>query len=268
MSLQLVQNANEFPESSQKAIDSWKEDMAKADAEVLKLQEKLYAPLYEKRAEVISQIPDFWPKAIANCESLMPYFDDVDSPLITKIKNVKVTRPAEDPRGASITFEFHDNEFLAESSITKVFKPKADARPLGHEDFEWSEDLVPQTCSVKWTDDEHNLCKKKPTVEPKDEDDDNFEPGSFFSSFFESENPEIVNGIGQIIAQNFYPIAFDWYTGEAIGNYDDLDDFDVEDFDDEDEEDEEDDSEDDGAAEIDLDEKDGKPAAKKAKTQK
>lgn len=112
---------------------------------------------------------------------------------------------------------------------------------------------------------QHNLCKIKPTVEPKDEEDDNFEPGSFFSSFFESENPEIVNGIGQIIAQNFYPIAFDWYTGEAVGNYDDFSDLEEEDYSGDSDDDEED-SEDDGAAEIDLDEKDGKPAAKKAKT--
>lgn len=105
-----------------------------------------------------------------------------------------------------------------------------------------------------------NLCKKNPVKEPKDDDEDSFEPGSFFSAFFECVHPGVVCGIGQTIANNFYPQAIEWYTGEAV-------DFDEslleDDFDDEDDEDDEDDD----AAEIDLEE-DEKRASKKAKTQK
>ena len=99
---------------------------------------------------------------LANCESLAPYFDDVDQPLIVKLKDVKVVRPLDDPRGATITFEFHDNDFLASNTVTKVFKPKADARELGHEEFEWSEDLVPEPCTIQWKDDEVRSKEAKP----------------------------------------------------------------------------------------------------------
>lgn len=198
---------------------------------------------------------------IANCEQLLPYFDDVDQPLIAKLKDVSVSKDPQDPRACTITFVFHDNDFLAENTLTKEFKLKKDATPLGHEDFDWSEDLIPIKTEIKWKSDDVNLVKKKPTTEPEGDNEDEFEPGSFFSSFFDSTSPAIANGIGQVIALNFHPVAIDWYTGDAIGAFDSLSDFDVDD----DDEDDEDESEDD-AEEIELDEKD-KPT-KKAKTSK
>lgn len=194
----------------------------------------------------------------------MPYFDDVDQPLLVKLKDVDVKKNVEDPRICTITFTFDDNEYLSENKLVKEFTLKEGAAPLGHEDFEWTEDLVPKKTEIKWKSEEVNLCKKKPTMEPKDGGDDEFEPGSFFSSFFQSTSPAIASGIAQVIALNFFPIAIDWYTGDAIGAFDSLSDFDV---DDEDDDEDDDESDDDEAEEIDLDEKDRKPS-KRAKTQK
>ncbi|CAO1628491.1 unnamed protein product [Parajaminaea phylloscopi] len=260
----LASQPNFFDDAAQKEIDAWKAEQVKADAEILKLQEKLYQPLYAKRAEIVSKVPNFWPYALANCEQMAPYFDDVDQPLLAKLKTVDVTKDLEDPRICKITFTFHDNDFLSENTLVKEFVPKEGAAPLGHEDFEWTEDLLPKKTEIQWKSDEVNLCKKKPTTEPQGDDDDEFEPGSFFSSFFDSESPAIASGIAQVIASNFFPIAVDWFTGDAIGAFDSLSDFDVDDDDEDD--DDEDESDDDGAAEIDLDEKD-KPS-KRAKTQK
>lgn len=192
---------------------------------------------------------------IANCESIAPYFDDVDAPLIAKLKDIRVHRDVEDPRGAKVEFVFHDNDFLADNTLVKEFVVKPDANPLGSEDFDWSEDLEAKPCTIQWKSDEVNLCKKKPTAAVEDDDDDAFEPGSFFSSFFESTSPQIANGIGQAIVNTFYPSVIEWYTGEAIGAFGDFDD---------DMFDSEEDEEDDDAEEIDLEEEEKK--TKKPKT--
>lgn len=103
-----------------------------------------------------------------------------------------------------------------------------------------------------------NLCKKNPVKEPTKGDVDTFEPGSFFSTFFECTHTAIVNSIGQSIVNMFYPQVADWYTGEALASMADYDDFD---------DDEDDEEDDDDADEIDLEEEE-KRATKKAKTEK
>lgn len=56
---------NEFDDAVQTSIDSWQEELASADAEILKLQEKLYQPLYEKRDAIVNKVEDFWPTAVS-----------------------------------------------------------------------------------------------------------------------------------------------------------------------------------------------------------
>lgn len=187
------------------------------------------------------------------------YFDDVDHPLIAKLTGIKIHRDAEDPRATKVEFIFADNDYLSENSLVKEFQTTSDSKDLGDSDFDWTDDLKPIKTEIKWKSDEKNLCKLKPTSY---EDEETFTPGSFFSSFFECTHPEIANGIGQLIAESFYPMALDWYTGDAA----DDDDFDFDDESFSDEDDSEDESEDDGAAEIDLEEKDAKPA-KRARTE-
>lgn len=173
-------------------------------------------------------------------------------------------RDSQELRKYTIEFIFNENDYLENNTLTKVFSPKKDCPALGEDDMRWADCLETTKSDIKWKNDKVNLCKLKPTSNPEG-GSESFEPGSFFSSFFESDHPEVANGIGQIIADEVWPNAFDWYTGDAVasGAFDFSDD----EEDDDDDEDDEEESEDDGAEEIDLDEKD-KPATKKQKTSK
>ncbi|CAO1623475.1 unnamed protein product [Sympodiomycopsis kandeliae] len=249
-----------FQPEIQKELDALKQDIIAADAEILKLHEKLFAPIHKKRDVVLSKVDGFWQQAIANCDPVSSYVDDEDWQVLAFLKEVKVVRSAEDPRGCSITFSFKDNKFLASNEITKKFVVKKDATAMGSQEFDWEQDLEPKKAEVQWKGDDVDLCKKNPVKLPTDDDMDTFEPGSFFSTFFECTHPSIASNIGQAIADSLYPDAADWYTGEADSGVDFFDDFDEE-------EDEEDEEDEDDAEEIDLEE-DEKRASKKAKTSK
>lgn len=171
---------------SEKELDGWQQEKDAADAEIckcicvrgeesvrgdralidafdsrstVKLQEKLYAPLNEKRDAIVSKVDGFWKQALTNCEPIASFFDDEDWQVLAHIKDIKVKRPADDPRACTITFTFNDNDFLAENTLTKEFKVSKDAGPIGSEDFDWEHDLVPSKTEVKWKSDEVSNAK-------------------------------------------------------------------------------------------------------------
>ena len=86
--------------------------------------------------------------------------DDEDWQVFSKLAHIKVTKAEDDPRNCSVIFTFKDNDFLAENVLTKKFTVKDTASPLGSEDFDWEQDLVPSKCEVKWKSDNVSSPKK------------------------------------------------------------------------------------------------------------
>lgn len=238
-----------FPDALQQKVDTLVEDFRKADAELIKHELKLQAPLYKKRAEIVSSVKDFWFQALINCMATNVYIDDADHEALSYLSNVDVERDLNDPRAATITFSFRENPFFSNDKLAKKFSLVDGADSL-EDEFNFLEQTTPEKTQIDWKSDDKNLCKLKPTVGGPDSDD--FEPGSFFSTFFENTDQEIAGGIGHAIIMDFWPGAIDFYTGA-----DDLD-FDEDDFDSEEDEEDEDD------AEIDL-EDDDQPPKKKSK---
>ncbi|KAI9846308.1 MAG: hypothetical protein M1837_004161 [Sclerophora amabilis] len=101
------------------------------DSEILRQQSVLQAPLYEKRQELTSRMPDFWPMVFQQAPPEVDQFVQLsDVNVISAIKNLTVTRfetppyssSAEgNPRSVSIKFEFMPNEYFKDEILEKKF---------------------------------------------------------------------------------------------------------------------------------------------------
>lgn len=249
----------QIPDAVKEAVQSLDAEFQTADLEISKMVARLHEPLLKKRAEIVEKIDGFWPQALTNCVSTNIYIDDDDHALLDHLKRIDVQRDANDPRACNIVFHFAPNHFIDDEVLLKSFELAPDAGEAAT--FDFTTDLVPVKTTIAWKSDDVNLAKKKPTKgdlnENEDEDDD-FEPGSFFSSFFESVSPQIAGSIGRAIVEDLYPNAIQHFEAPAL-----YQDEDEEDDYDEDEEDEED--EDDADREIDLEEEEKKRPSKKAR---
>lgn len=233
--------AKTFSDALQQRVDALVKEFQKTDVELIKHELKLNTPLYKKRAEIVSSVKDFWFQSLINCMATNVYIDDADHEALSYLSDVQVERDIEDPRAATITFSFRENPYFSNEKLVKTFGLVDGAKTL-EDEFNFLEETKPEKTQIDWKSDDKNLSKLKPTIGGPESDD--FEPGSFFSTFFENTDPEVAGGIGHALISDFWPNAIAFYTGDDF-------DFDDDEFDsDEDEEDEED--EEDDAAEIDL----------------
>jgi len=249
----------QIPDAVKDAVQSLDAEFQAADMEISKVVARLHEPLLKKRAEIVDKIDGFWPQALTNCVSTNIYIDDDDHPLLDHLKRIDVQRDVNDPRACKIAFHFAPNDFISDEVLVKSFELAQDARKATA--FDFAADLVPVKTTISWKSDDVNLAKNKPTkgdLNDDEDEEDDFEPGSFFSSFFESDSPQIAGSIGRAIVEDLYPNAIQHFEMPAL--YQDEDEED--DYDDE-EEDEED--EDDADREIDLEEEEKKRPSKKAR---
>ena len=267
----------EIPNAVKDDIKALEKELDAAEVEVARYMAKLHAPILKKREDILAKIEGFWPQALTNCVSTNVYIDDEDHPLLDHLTKIDVQRDVNDPRAAKIEFHFSPNEYINDQVLVKEFKLSPEAGEQSAQ-FDFATDTVPVKTSIAWKSDDVNLAKKKPTTgnigtgkegengandgedaEGLEEEDDDFEPGSFFSSFFENENPQIAGSIGRAIVEDLFPNAVHHYEVPALFDEDDED----EDEDEEDEDEEED--EDDGDKEIDLEEEEKRPSKKPRK---
>lgn len=119
----------------------------------------------------------------------MIYIDDEDRALFDHLINVRVDRSQTDPREAAIHFDFKENEYFSDSTLSRSFKVKKTAEPLSAA-FDFPHNCESEKVTINWKSDDKNQSKLRPTI--MDSEDEDFEPGSFFSVFFEQDNQAIV----------------------------------------------------------------------------
>ncbi|KAJ4302174.1 hypothetical protein N0V88_002310 [Collariella sp. IMI 366227] len=98
--------------------------------EIIRQQYVMSKPLYAKRAELVSKIPNFWPLVLEQApldidESMQPSDSAL---LLTSLKNVSVSRfeldedeKKGDPRSIAIRFEFAENDHFEDKVLEKKF---------------------------------------------------------------------------------------------------------------------------------------------------
>lgn len=119
----------------------------------------------------------------------MIYIDDEDRPIFDYLSAIRVERNDKDVREASIHLDFEPNDYFSNSTLTRSFKLKEGAEPLGTE-FDFPEHMKSEPFVIDWKSDEKNQAKLRPTKFVEDEED--LEPGSFFSSFFDPKLENLV----------------------------------------------------------------------------
>ncbi|RDW89390.1 putative nucleosome assembly protein [Coleophoma cylindrospora] len=271
---------------------------AEFQEEVLELEKKYFAkftPLYQKRAKIvngaaeptedeikageedeeegesepaeketessenIAGIPEFWLSAMKNQISLAEMITDRDEAALKHLTDVRMEYL--DKPGFRLIFEFAENEFFTNKTISKTYFYQNESGYGGDfiydhaegDKIEWKEgkDLTVRVESKKQRNKntkQTRVVKKtvptesffnffSPPKPPTDEEDDDA------ASDIE-ERLELDYQLGEDIKEKLIPRAIDWFTGEAL-QFEEMDDDDMEgDFEDEDDEEDDDLSED------------------------
>lgn len=239
------------------------------------------APKEEKAtesAEKVSGIPEFWLSAMKNQISLAEMITDRDEEALKSLTDIRMEYL--DKPGFRLIFEFAENEYFTNKTITKTYYYQNESGYGGDfiydhaegDKINWKEDKdltvrveqkkqrnkselqfqleFSQTCPLTncTATKQTRIVKKTVPTEsffnffspPKAPTDDDESTTSDIE-----ERLELDYQLGEDIKEKLIPRAIDWFTGEALA-FEELDEEDFEDaeFDDEDDEDDEDASED------------------------
>jgi len=248
--------AVEIGEEEAKILTGLQQDIQRVELILERRAQEALTPVYEKRREALKKIDKFWPVALMR-NSVVGFSaqHDADRLALSYLEDVWVVRDVHEPKVFTLEFTFKENPYFSDTVLRKEYKfvpspassnetPDADGITPSMLDFSWERDVVPQKTTVHWKDDSKNLPRLYPVVH---DEEDIADPGSFFN-FFESDKDQ--SDLGVTIANEIFPDAIQYFTGE-MGDELDSDYDDEEDEDDDDENDEE----------IDLE----KPRAKRAK---
>ncbi|KAJ5641571.1 hypothetical protein N7490_005571 [Penicillium lividum] len=240
----------------------------------------------QEEGEPTAGIPEFWLSAMKNQISLAEMITDRDEEALKKLTDIRMEYL--DQPGFRLIFEFAENEFFTNKTISKTYYYKNESGYGG--DFiydhaegskiEWKaeNDLTlrleskkqrnkntKQTRVVKISVPTESFFNFFSPPQPPTDDDDSESVASDIE-----ERLELDYQLGEDIKEKLIPRAIDWFTGEAL-QFEELgDEMDGDEFEDEDDEDDEDEDEDDederGSdrdVEDDSDEEDGTSKPKK-----
>lgn len=231
----------------------------------------------DETSEAVQGIPEFWLSAMKNQVTLAEMITDRDEAALKHLIDIRMEYL--DKPGFRLIFEFAENEYFSDKTITKTYYYQNESGYGGDFIYDHAEgykinwypgkDLTVRVEAKKQRNKntkQTRIVKKsvptesffnffsppKPPTDDADADDD-------VASDIE-ERLELDYQLGEDIKEKLIPRAVDWFTGEALAYEEfDEDDMDGADFDD-DEDDEDDMSEDhDDDEESDEDDESGKP---------
>ncbi|KAK9686750.1 hypothetical protein K7432_015046 [Basidiobolus ranarum] len=166
--------------------------------------ENLKAPIYEKRSEILSQIPKFWSTAFENHPMLGALLDEEDLLVFEYLTNLKVQRDEQDCSAYKIAMEFSENPYFENAALVKEFSHDEDG------------------CCAKVKNHPISWKEGKNITTKKDSENEEVDSGSFFMWFTEDDAE-----IGELIANDLFPNALRYFQG--IDGEDSEDEIDAED---------------------------------------
>ncbi|OLN95426.1 putative nucleosome assembly protein [Colletotrichum chlorophyti] len=209
-------------------------------------------------AESVSGIPEFWLSAMKNHPSLAEMITDRDEAALKHLVDIRMEYL--DKPGFRLIFEFAENDFFTNKTITKTYFYQTESGYGGDfiydhaegDKIEWKDgkDLTVRIESKK----QRNKNTKQTRIVKK-----TVPTESFFNFFSPPQAPteddddavsdiedrlELDYQLGEDIKEKLIPHAIDWFTGEALAFEELEDDDDLGDYDDDDDEDDDDLSED------------------------
>lgn len=115
---------------SYEEIEDLEHEFEQVETEIIRQQYLLCKPLYAKRAELVAQIPNFWPLVLEQAPmDIDEYIQPSDSALLlSSLKSLSVSRfeldadqKKGDPRSFAIRFEFAENDHFEDAVLEKKF---------------------------------------------------------------------------------------------------------------------------------------------------
>jgi len=211
------------------AVQNQLEDLSdQASQEILKVEQKFNAlrkPHYDKRAQVISQIPNFWATVFLNHPQLSAILCEDDEVALQSLSKVDVEEMEGDVKsGYKIAFHFGENPYFENTELTKEVN-QADPEQSKASEIRWKAGK--------------NIIKGAGSG-PAGKKRKNEEQSSFFT-WFVKPTDEGYDEIGDAIKDEIWPNPLQFYLGE-----DEADDEDDEGGDDDEAEEEGDEDEEDG----------------------
>ncbi|KAL2163137.1 hypothetical protein VTH06DRAFT_6973 [Thermothelomyces fergusii] len=209
----------------------------------------------ESAAEKVSGIPEFWLSAMKNQVSLAEMITDRDEGALKSLVDIRMEYL--DKPGFRLIFEFAENEYFTNKTITKTYYYQNESGYGGDfiydhaegDKIDWKPGMdltvrIEQKKQRNKTTKQTRIVKKtvptesffnffSPPKAPSDEDDD-------AASDIE-ERLELDYQLGEDIKEKLIPRAIDWFTGEALA-FEELEEDDAEEYDDEEDEDDDDDA--------------------------
>ncbi|KAI5862836.1 nucleosome assembly protein [Durotheca rogersii] len=265
-----IVNGQEEPTDAQ--VKAGEDDSEEGEAKTEK-PEKPEKPATDE--EIIKGIPEFWLSAMKNQISLAEMITDRDEAALRYLTDIRMEYL--DKPGFRLIFEFSENDFFTNKTITKTYFYQNESGYGGDfiydhaegDNIDWKEgkDLTVRIESKKQRNKntkQTRIVKKtvptesffnffSPPKAPTDDDDNDA------ASDIE-ERLELDYQLGEDIKEKLIPRAIDWFTGEALA-FEEIDDLDEENFDEEDDEEDDlsDDRDDDDEDESDDDDDGAKP---------
>ncbi|KAL1856089.1 histone chaperone [Paecilomyces lecythidis] len=237
----------------------------------------------ETAASTVAGIPEFWLSAMKNQISLAEMITDRDEEALKHLVDIRMEYL--DRPGFRLIFEFSENEFFTNKTITKTYYYQEESGYGGDfiydhaegDKIDWKADKdltvrveskkqrnksTKQTRVVKITVPTESFFNFFSPPKPPTDDDDTVATDI-------EERLELDYQLGEDIKEKLIPRAIDWFTGEAL-QFEELgDEIDQDEFegDEDDEDDEDEDDEDDRRSDGDIDdeseEEDGTSKPKK-----
>jgi len=208
----------------------------------------------EDNAAPAKGIPEFWLSSMKNQVSLMEMITETDEPALRALTDIRMEYL--DKPGFRLIFEFAENEFFTNKTLTKAYFYQEDVGYGGDFIYDHAEGDT-----IKWNPGKDLTVR----IESKKQRNKNTKqtriikktvPTDSFFNFFSPPAPpagdegedvdeeieerlEIDYQLGEDIKEKLIPRAIDWFTGEAL-QYEQFDAYSEPDFEDEDDEDDED----------------------------
>ena len=241
---------NGTAEPSEEEIKAGEKDEDKEEKDDVKSE-----PAEEGKDEAdVKGIPEFWLSTMKNHVSLAELITDQDAPALKHLSDIRLEYF--DKPGFRLVFEFADNDFFKNKTITKTYIYREEVTYSGEyiydhaegDKIDWKEgkDLTKKIEQKKQRNKNTKQTRIIKKTVPTESFFNFFDPPANPSGEDKEDDPEIEERLeldyqlGEDIKEKLIPRAIDWFTGEAL-QYEGLDEDDLAEGDFEDEDDEEDD---------------------------
>lgn len=241
------QKALEDIDGCQNEIDALNE---KASEEILQVEQKynkLRKPHYEKRNELIKNIPNFWVTAFVNHPQISAVLEDVEEDCLHYLSKLEVEEFEDIKSGYKISFIFASNPYFSNTVLVKEFHLATTGDPASKSSkIEWKNGM---DISAKILQNGNNRKRKRG------------QSRSFFQWFEDNTDPS-ADDIAEVVKDDMWPNPLQYYLASdievenGISDDDDMDDSVVVLDEDDDEEDEDVDQEDEVYEVLDDDDED------------